>query len=278
MMTITARNIGRINVWPTYDVARQADTEECEFIGQLTVWRTSDEARANITHEEGGGGGEPDWVPANAVIHIDLVGGTPQGRAWVDGTGEVAVDTLLGNDANTESSFGASAYDPSDLTADGLVTLYTSGSPAALIGAARTKLFAGATLRIEHFCNESVFDPAYYLFSLVGAGGGNMLDFQDNPDDEASVRSASTTVNMTIPAIINPNGINAWATTIVRNDRIDIAVNGSSAQTTPITDADWLYGEDELVAVVFHLDVPLRSITLYDPLPDTTGLSDLSEI
>ena len=73
-MTITARNIGRINVWPTYDIAREADTEECEFVGQLTVWRTADEARANMTHEEEGGGG--GGTPTELVINLE------EGPGW----------------------------------------------------------------------------------------------------------------------------------------------------------------------------------------------------
>lgn len=32
--------------------------------------------------------GRPAWVPADAKIQIDLVGGDPQGRAWVEGIGE----------------------------------------------------------------------------------------------------------------------------------------------------------------------------------------------
>lgn len=50
----------------------------------------------------GGGGGVPEWVPADAKVHIDFFGGDPQGRAWVEGTGEVAIDMLLGSDPNTE--------------------------------------------------------------------------------------------------------------------------------------------------------------------------------
>ena len=54
----TAKNVGRINVWPSYDIAREADTEESEYVGRLTVWPTRAEALANLSDDEGGGGPE----------------------------------------------------------------------------------------------------------------------------------------------------------------------------------------------------------------------------
>lgn len=98
-----------------------------------------------VTLSEGGGGDE--WVPDGALIHIDLVGGTPQGRAWVDGVGEVDVDTLLGTDPNTVNAWGASEYNPAFLTADGYVP--ESGDVLAMIGDARSQFFAGCVLRIK---------------------------------------------------------------------------------------------------------------------------------
>lgn len=61
----TAKNVGRINVWPTYDIAREADTAESKYIGRLTVWPTYTEARAHLSHEdeEEGGGGGPEEAP-----------------------------------------------------------------------------------------------------------------------------------------------------------------------------------------------------------------------
>lgn len=59
----TAKNTGRINVWPTYDIAREADTEESKYIGRMTVWPTYAEARAHLSDEDGGGGGDLEEAP-----------------------------------------------------------------------------------------------------------------------------------------------------------------------------------------------------------------------
>src|SRR4051812_42050896 len=48
--------------------------------------------------------GAPDWVPADAVIYIDLV----NDRAWTEADGEVAINTLLGADANLVSWWNTS--------------------------------------------------------------------------------------------------------------------------------------------------------------------------
>jgi hypothetical protein len=96
--------------------------------------------------DEGGGGGTaPDWVPADAKIHIDLVGGTPQGRAWVDGTGEVAVETLLGSDPNTDNAWGTTSYDSANLTADGYVWSASGDGAIAFLGVLRAAVVGGST-------------------------------------------------------------------------------------------------------------------------------------
>ncbi len=93
----------------------------------------SDTTYSNLTHSYGemlsvvanyegeGGGGAPEWVPDAFAegIYIDLVGGDPQGRAWVFGTGEVAVDTQLGSDPNTENGWAVSGYEAGRFSANG---------------------------------------------------------------------------------------------------------------------------------------------------------------
>src|SRR5262245_6371014 len=78
------------------------------------------------------GGGAPDWVPANALIHIDFV----NDRAWSDGA-EVAIDTLVGADPNTVDAWGETEYDPDNLNADGYA------GTVAFIGAALTQQMSG---------------------------------------------------------------------------------------------------------------------------------------
>lgn len=283
-MTITAKNIGRINVWPTYRIAREADTEESKFTGQLTVWQTNEEALANTSHEEEGGGGAPDWVPANAAIHIDLVGGTPQGRAWVAGTGEVAVDTLLGSDPNTVDGWGNCTYDPADLATDGLLT----GNDVAFIGACRAALISGATF-VYRFKGQQT-DPGGSTYmeylSADGEAGLEVITQIPGGGGNGSISSWNGTASAATAAVINmtAGAINVVAATITPT-RGDIALNGSAAATTPLTTDDFpTSGASPIVAVLMEITGSptngwyWQSFTLYDPLPSTAGLSDLSEV
>jgi hypothetical protein len=274
-MTITAKNIGRINVWPTYDIAREADTEECKFVGQMTVWRTSDEARANISHEEeGGGGDQPDWVPENAVIHIDLVGGDPQGRAWVAGTGVVAVDTLLGSDANTE---GMVEYDPENLTADG----YCAVVPVGLIGAALTLVVDGTTAVVQTKQLSEEWNSTSIILKLMAADQQDALSFYYNPFANAlGSESLGGSFAISLPDVLTvATGTTNKAAITITGSRGDLAYNGSTAGTAAVTGADRPPGNPFVAALTEVLTtLALQSITLYDPLPSTAGLSELSEV
>ena len=227
-MTITARNIGRINVWPTYDIAREADTEESKFVGQLTVWRTADEARANISHEEEGGD-RPDWVPADAVIHIDLV----NDRAWTLADGEVTVDTLLGADPNTDN-VETTGYDPETLTEDGL----PYAVPPALIGSARSMLLAGATMRVRSMRGSEDQSKAV---TLCSADGNDAIIFIAHSGQGSYVNSYSGDLFVQTAGIVTNNGledaINVLAFTY-SGTRAEFAVNGIDALSGEIMEAD----------------------------------------
>lgn len=276
-MTITAKNIGRINVWPTYDTAREADTEESKFVGQLTVWRTNEEARANISHEEegGGGGGTPAWVPANAVIHIDLVGGTPQGRAYIAGTGEVAVDTLLGADPNTDG-YATTEYNSEWLVeGDGM----DQAAGVAFIGAALSKLLAGATVRHVSKRNDPS-KPVGVIFWMMSVDNECILEVQiKNVPPTLFVQSFNTSVTGT--GTVNTAGaINVVAYTVaIASRRLEAAVNGAAPAILAIPVEDLPVGSP-LAASLFDQKSDhsfVQSITFYDPLPSTAGLSELSE-
>jgi hypothetical protein len=284
-MTITAKNIGRINVWPTYATAEEADTEESKFVGQLTVWRTNEEARANISHEEegGGGGGAPDWVPANAVIHIDLVGGTPQGRAWVAGTGEVAVDTLLGTDPNAETGLGVTWYDPANLTVDGYRVSEGGGPKIAAISLLRDKMLDSAT----SVARTKLINPGngtQFSTFLISVDGVNGIETSYSADlkqrlfaytGSLTLESASDVVNYS-PDVAG--AINIIASTIT-STRAENSVNGFEALAGTLTEDERPSGNSmAAVAFIYDPSSALQSITLYDPLPSTAGLSELSEV
>jgi hypothetical protein len=225
-----------------------------------------------------GGGGAPDWVPENAAIHIDLVGGSPQGRAWVDGTGEVAVDALLGSDPNTESGWGDTSYDPGSLQPYGYSSEF---DPVALIGAARSMFFTGATVVIRFWAAAGT--NSFEVLVPISADGNGIIDITAIPNAgtiDIVANWSDTIRTMTGALNYNPSGLalNCIAVTLIPA-RCDVAANGNTAVTDVLTEV--LYptsGPSALVAVFLATATNfLDSITFYDPLPTTTGLSELSD-
>lgn len=231
---------------------------------------------------EGGGGGG-GWIPDNAKIHIDLVGGTPQGRAWVEGTGEVAVDTLLGTDPASGDAWADSEYDPANLTADGYVVATTS---LALIGAAESFMLDEVTFVIR---GKQILDVAPGAlenpeFRLLSDDGMDSVVYKLRPNfGSAHVQSENGSLAGDIESIVNTGlgSINVIAGTLTAT-RADIAVNGSTAVAGVMDETDRPPG-NPFTIILWSNGGPaeqyaLQSITLYDPLPDTDGLSELSEV
>lgn len=231
------------------------------------------------TGNEEAGGGAPAWVPANAKIHIDPVGN----RAWTEAGGEVAIDTLLGADPNSEGGWGTTDYVSSDLGADGLIYFE---SPPALIGSARTMVMDGATVVVR---TKRVTDVSSEQYSLIAisANGNDAVQIElhgAGPSGDSGARAFSWNGSFVsvIPSIVNSgNGaLNCCAVTLTTS-RLDIAVNGSAAVAGALTDAQ-RPAANPLVAGIIDPGsgqyVALQSITIYDPLPDTTGLSELSVV
>jgi hypothetical protein len=223
-----------------------------------------------------GGGDRPDWVPANAVIHIDLVRAfNDEDAAWTAADGIVAVDTLLGADANTENAWAESGYDPADLTADGLLPDPVQIQPA-LIGSARSAVMAGATVRWE--VSQITGSEASVIIMAADGNDAVQIDIQPN----SSLLQASSYgggLDLSIPSSINAYGegrVNSVAFTIT-GSRLDVAANGSDPETAAF-DADDRPVGNPFVAIQFEgADSAHRKITLYDALPSTAGLSELSE-
>lgn len=228
---------------------------------------------------EESGGGRPAWVPADAIIHIDLVGGSPQGRAWTSTDGEVAVDTLLGVDANTTNGWSMTEYDPADLTAHGLV--YGTGGaniPPALIGAARTLVLDAATIRIE-FYQAAQGDPSPLVLLSADGNDAIQVDFIASLSNSLRVTSWGGSLSESITGCFNVGaGVSNAAAITITGSRIDVAANGSAAITATFDSLDRPPGNPLVAVVTDALVQALVSITLYDALPDTTGLSALSEI
>lgn len=223
-----------------------------------------------------GGGGDtaPDWVPADAKIHIDFVGD----RAWTEAGGAVAIDTLLGGDPNTENAWDQTGYSASDLTADGFVQ---STQPFAFIGLALDKFLSGATVR--YALKQLAIPPPITAIDLllVSADGNDALDVSiAGVSLEAFSWGGNQDAFITdVFDIYSVGAVHVVAATIV-GMRLEATANGYA---TPIAftlvDAD-RPAANPLVAALMNLDnanQSIQSITIYDPLPNTTGLSALSE-
>ena len=229
--------------------------------------------------EEEPGSSTPDWVPTNAKIYIDLV----NNRAWTEEGGEVAIDTLLGSDPNTENGWDTSEYDNSN-SIDGQG--YYTSQPLAFIGGARSMLLAGATsvVRLRQFDSIGGTDINFVMLSADG-NDGIEVDL-DGSRSATGYDWSGTLIDppINVPNIRNevlgeiPTGavVNVLAFTIV-SDRIDVAANGSDAETVVPTGA-LLPGLNPLVAAILYANgLAIQSITIYDALPTTAGLSELSE-
>jgi hypothetical protein len=221
--------------------------------------------------DTGGGGDTPEWVPANAKIYIDLV----NVRAWTEADGEVAIDTLLGTDANTVNGWGSTEYNPSDLTADGLV--YTT-NPPAFLGAARSKVLDAATVQVKFKCLDNSISNS---FAATAANGADAVEIDlISATSEFQFESWGGAVSEEKLNVVNSgNGaINMLAFTLT-SARLEAALNGTDAITATLLDADRPAANPLVTALVDaggSGHTALQSITIYDALPSTAGLSALS--
>lgn len=212
----------------------------------------------------------PEWVPENAVIYIDLV----NDRAWSEDDGEVAIDTLLGTDANTVNAWGATSYDAGNLTADG----YVNGT-VAFIGTMRSFFLAGATISTRW---KSLSTDGTSFIAAVATDGNDGIELNiTTQNGSLSSDSFGGSLNLFYNDSVLNNGsnvVNGVAVTLV-SDRLDMAANGVDAITSPLLDADRPVA-NPFTAALFVADtiMALQSITIYDALPDTTGLSALSTV
>lgn len=221
----------------------------------------------------------PTWVPANARIHIDFVGGLPQGRAWVRDVGEVAVSDLLGNDSNAVN-FQTTAYAPEfGLTADGYDTTLVASRPA-FIGALRDIVFAAGGSTIVAKFKQSHETLGQWAIIFMAPDMQDAIQFDGNPNTGKTYGySYQGSASFESGAILNTGQgeINIFAMTVIPSagGRIDMSVNGDAPMSAPLDATDCPSG-NPLIAAVFDYTQAYQSITVYDALPDTDGLSALS--
>lgn len=270
---MSIENVCRINVWPTMAAARAAfdGADGSELCGRMIVWPTTKLAKEYYAENAGeGGGGTPAWVPSGAKIHIDFLGGTPQGRAWVDGTGEVALTSILGADA----VFVGSGYNPANIISDGYVV---GNGTVAFLGTALARIISDFTFRIA--IKDITNDTSSTILDLRPTDRADYIRcYFDFTPGTLTGESASDLFE-TIPGLLvkPPGSINVVALTIT-GTRYEMAGNGSAPVAATLTVDDRPAGNPFAHAMTGPSGYAIQSITIYDPLPTTAGLSALSEI
>lgn len=223
-------------------------------------------ASAQLAAQEGGGA--PEWVPENAKIHIDF----PNDRAWTEADGEVEINTLLGSDANTDNGFGPTAYDPDLLEATGYV-MAGSGDAFAFIGAALTKLLSGSTVVLTwEFSGNTA---SLLLLDDSGVDAIEIVMSKEVEPDPSTLSASSYggSYSRFEQDVLNTSGNNVFAATLTPT-RAELAVNGNGPYDDDLTSADW--PDETLVCALAYTDGTFKAITIYDALPDTTGLTGLT--
>jgi hypothetical protein len=226
------------------------------------------------------GGGTPEWVPEDFAdgiwIEPRVIDGFATGRAWVAGTGIVAVDTLLGTDANTDNGWDTTTYDPANLTADGYD--HSGEDGPAFIDAARTMLLAGATVQIEvHDWDTATDDVILAYLAASGNLGINVEGRRTALDDKLHTYSWDNVVTSTVNSVMQ-TGTNRVAATVSQT-RLESSGNGSSPFEGVLTSTQWpTSGEDEIVAAILESDAPIYSIGIKPAIVGSAGLQALSSI
>lgn len=248
------------------DPARAARQLESELDIVVDNFAVLDSKRLATLIEAAFSGGSMNWVPDNAKVHIDLV----ENRAWTETDGEVAINTLLGNDPIADGvGYGNTGYSEDDLTGYGLL----SSLAPALIGEALTRALSDATIVIR---TNARYGSGNITFTLAAEEGAREVECVLGTD--GNVYLSSEEIDATIESIVNSGegAINCMAMTRT-SERAEVAVNGSDPLAEVLT-APELEG---IVASLINLSgaggQTLQSITIYDALPSTAGLSELSE-
>jgi hypothetical protein len=211
----------------------------------------------------------PDWVPEGASAHIDFLYG---GQAWAGGVVYPDLSLVLGSDPNGDAILGGdpTLYDPQWL---GPYGYNPDKGGFALIGKALEACYPGCTVAVTWHRDNTFGVPPDFIW--VSADGLASVSLRPN-GEQASAQSLSggpLWVAAPVQSDVTPSD-NRMAATFVP-PRIDVSGNGGAPATGSIDPL--LDTPSPLVAVVM-CGGPITSITIYPPLADTTGLSEISSL
>jgi hypothetical protein len=219
----------------------------------------------------------PSWLPPGALMHIDFL--VP--RAW-DGVVDVVLSAssigyqCLGNDPNTNAYLAplTTGYDYERIEATGYYYHETWPLPA-YISSMRQAVLADCTVVIT-LASQS--DSAPPEIAFVSADGLTGIVAGTNGTADMTVTSRRGPLALSVPgAWVVPTSAeyvrNRYAFTSTAG-RFEIAVNGSAAAAGVVDATD----RDATVVAIANKGANIESITVYPPLADVTGLSELSSL
>jgi hypothetical protein len=223
---------------------------------------------------EDGGGGSPEWVPENSAGHIDLL----NDQAWTETGGIVALSTELGSDPNTDSAgWNASSFDPGNLTAEGYVFPDASDNGIALTGELRGKILAGSTIVVEWVSASALSFEEYPLILADAAGNWALFTFRTNASAGIHLVSWDNIDEPVTGTVTGTSAVNRMALTLTPT-RAEASINGSEPTVVALAGNDWPASGYDCVLLDPGVSAILKSLTVYDPLPDATGLAALSAL
>jgi hypothetical protein len=217
--------------------------------------------------------------PHLMVRQLNSALGTSLGAQDVlDMCGRGALDINAGLSGG--GAYVAKAVHPANLTADGYLG-NLDGDAIGFVGAARTKLLGSATVLVQTKMVADPYQSSIYL-ALLSADGNDGLNIncQRFDTDGGSYNGAGS---LRITGCQNSDvagAMNVIAATF-STTRFEFAVNGFEAVAETLNDTVDRPTGNPFVAAIVDLGsdkAALQSITIYDALPDTTGLSALSTV
>ena len=204
-----------------------------------------------------------DAVAEGASVHIDFVHGP---TAFVRGTGNVGIDTLIGNDPAYSGS--ATGYLPAALTSYGYDYQAAAAGYTlpAFIGALRSQYLSGTKSLIIKIQQSS--RPAVDEFHLTAGNAGWTRNIWYQSDWTYVGFGSYWTMDQIEDAWFNEPGvpglINCFGNTFVPSNRFEVAANARGSISRPLTDGDTPPANP--LSIAFIEAGPIASITLFDTL------------
>jgi hypothetical protein len=237
---------------------------------QLNVNYTLAPASVTTKSPAIGTSGGVSVIPSGAIVNIDFIGKT----AFVQGTGSVGIETLIGYDPVLDALWGPNGtwYDSTALGPYGydyqMGTTENGVYPPAFIGALKTATLGGKSIVVTMQQKPGDFTNgnADWRIYIITADRAKQIWFQTG---DGYVESGSYNGSIVLADVWQYDDagskLNAFGFTIAKSDHWDLASNNLKANTSPLTDSD-TPPANPLSGIGFDAYGPIASITVYDTL------------